>query len=233
MGQQAHDLFFQPQKDLSTMPYQIPANSDIFSYNEEVFLKTPQNNGNATKPNDYVPEESPLPPAIEAIDIQYSAIYNKQINMLREVLVLAENAQDLNDPYHRIKIMARLSWGLRKAGEFLGVARTQYKLAYAARKKAEGIAALENFANYIASRKSEGKEAKATEEMRKHYIHLDVNVHAAVSKEAYMEAVLEQLQTYKQEFFMALSLIKASSYGVHTQETNLMSGASVAVNDGE
>lgn len=203
----------------------IPININALSDFES--LKT------VDKATGLVDTSSVLSPAIEAIDVIFSSQYNQQIYSLREVLVLAENPQDWQDPIHRIRVAAKLSWGLRKSGEFLGQARAHYKLAYASRKKAESIAALETFAQYVAAKKAEGKDTKVTEEMRKHYVNIDVNVHAAVAKEAYMEAIIEQLQTYKQEFFMALKILQATAYGVHQQELNTLSSASVGVNDHE
>jgi hypothetical protein len=165
---------------------------------------------------------------MEEVDPEFSKLYNERVAILRSYLVLAENVADLQDANFRRTIFPKLSYGMRKAGEYLGWARFHQRKSYAERKQAEAIAALDEFGKWLAVRKAAGEDTKATEAVRAHYVNIDKGVLNTASREAYMDAVVEQLSTMKMEFMMAISTIKAMAYGV--REENFMSGASVAVN---
>lgn len=173
-------------------------------------------------------DEPPLTPEMEDVDPEFSRLYNERVTILRSYLVLAENVADLQDANFRRTIFPKLSYGMRKAGEYLGWARFHQRKSYAERKQAEAIAALDEFGKWLSQRKASGDEVKATEAVRSHYVNIDKGVLNAANREAYMDAVVEQLSTMKMEFMMAISTIKAMAYGV--REESFMSGAAVAAN---
>lgn len=178
-------------------------------------------------PNDNA-EESPLTAEMEAVDPDFSKLYNQRVEVLRSYLVLAENVTDLQDENFRRTIFPKLSYGMRKAGEYLGWARYHQRMSYAQRKQAEAVAALDEFGKYLARGKAAGNDVKATVDIRAHYVNIDPGVMSASAKEAYMDAIVEQLSTMKMEFMMAISTIKAMAYGV--KDSDYMSGTTAAVN---
>jgi hypothetical protein len=173
-------------------------------------------------------DDPPITSEMEAVDPAFSKLYLERVEILRSYLVLAENPADLMDENYRKNVFAKLSYGMRKAGDYLGWGRYHLRVAYGDRKRAEAIAALDEFGAYLASRKATDKEVKATDKVRDFYVHINTGVTQAVAREAFMEAVVEQLSTMKQEFMMAISTIKAMAYG--NRDSDFMSGASVAVN---
>jgi hypothetical protein len=173
-------------------------------------------------------DSRPLSSEMEAVDPEFSALYNERVDILRSYLMLAENPIDLQDENYRRTIFAKLSYGMRKAGEYLGQAKYHQRMAYARRKQAEAIAALDEFGKYLAQGKADGKDIKPTVDIRAHYVNIDPGVMAASAKEAYIDAIIEQLSTMKMEFMMAISTIKAVAYGI--KDSDYMSSASVAVN---
>lgn len=173
-------------------------------------------------------EEAPLTPEIEEVDPAFSKLYNERVDILRSYLVLAENTIDLHDENFRRTVFPKLSYGLRKAGEYLGWACFHQRASYAARKQAEAIAALDEFGKYLGIKKAEGSDIKSTEAVRAHYVNIDPGVKHACLKEAYMDAVVQQLATMKMEFTMAISTIKAMAYGV--RDSDYMSSGASAVN---
>jgi len=173
-------------------------------------------------------EESPLTAEMEAVDPEFSALYNQRVEVLRSYLVLAENITDLQDENFRRTVFPKLSYGMRKAGEYLGWARYHQRMSYAIRKQSEAVAALDEFGKYLARGKAAGNDIKATVDIRAHYVNIDPGVMSASAKEAYMDAIVEQLSTMKMEFMMAISTIKAMAYGV--KDSDYMSSGSSAVN---
>lgn len=169
-------------------------------------------------------------PDADILDYEGTRLHQEHVNELQEYLVLVENPQDVNE-YTAPKLLAQLSYGFRKAGEYLGLARYSYKSARNARKRAEAIAAIDNIRDYVAKRKSEGVDIKITEPVRDHYINIDPDVIKASAMEALFEAKMEQLNTIKMEFLMAISTTKAIAYG--HKDSDMLSGASVAVNEKE
>ena len=173
-------------------------------------------------------EESPLTAEMEDVDPEFSKLYNERVDVLRSYLVLAENPADLQDDNYRRTIFSKLSYGMRKSGDYLGWARYHQRMAYARRKQAEAIAALDEFGKYLARGKAAGNDVKATVDIRAHYVNIDPGVMSASAKEAYMDAIVEQLSTMKMEFMMAISTIKAMAYGV--RDSDYMSGSAAAAN---
>jgi hypothetical protein len=125
---------------------------------------------------------------------------------LDECIRQAENLKDLlHSDAMALKVVGILSYGLRKSGELLAEAIYRFKMARSDRKQAEAIAALENFSQYVADR----KDLKSTDATRTHYVAIDKGVLKACEREAFYEAVVSQLETYKMQFTMVMSAIKA------------------------
>jgi len=145
-------------------------------------------------------------------------------------LTIVENPQDVNE-ITAPKILAQLSYGYRKSGEYLAAAKYNYKTARAERKRMEAIAALDNIREYVAQKKSDGVDVKITDSVRSHYIQIDPEVKKAIELESLYEAMMEQLDTIKMEFLMAISTTKAIAYG--HKDSHMLSGSSTSVNDRE
>jgi hypothetical protein len=173
-------------------------------------------------------KDSPLTIEMEEIDPEFSKLYNERMEVLISYVVIAERTFDLADERLRQQMFAKLSYGLRKAGEWLGWARYHQSMAKSRRKQAEAIASLEGFGKYLSQKKGSGEEVKATESVRSHYIQINPEVMLACSKEALMDAIVEQLMTVKLEFIQAISTIKAMAWGM--KDSDFMSGSSVSVN---
>jgi hypothetical protein len=71
------------------------------------------------------------------------------------------------------------------------------------------MAALENFNSYLKALKENGTDIKPTDGTRTHYINIDQGVLNAAEREAFCEAIVSQLDTYKTQFTMAMSAVKA------------------------
>lgn len=169
-------------------------------------------------------------PDPDILDMQGMRLHQAQIMELQQYLVLVENPQDVNE-FTAPKLLAQLSYGFRKAGEYLALAKYSHKSARNDRKRAEAIAALDNFREYVAKRKGEGVDMKVTEPVRDHYVQIDPEVIRASAMEALFEAKVVQLDTIKMEFLMAISTTKAIAYG--HKDSDMISGSSVSVNDRE
>jgi hypothetical protein len=166
---------------------------------------------------------------MEDVDKEMAGKFNERVALLRSYLVLAENPADLADDNHRRIIFAKLSYGLRKCGEYLSWARFHERMATIDLKKSESIAMIDGIYDFIKAEKDKGRDGKVTEKVRESYKFLDKDVGAALTREALLEAMVEQLQTMKSEFVMAIATLKAMAYGMKDQD--FMSSASVAVDE--
>ena len=129
---------------------------------------------------------------------------------LDQCIAQAENLQDmLHSDTMALKIVGILSFGLRKSGELLTDAIYQQKMAKTELKRAQAIAALEEFGQYMIDKKEAGVEIKSTDSTRGHYININESVLKAAEREAFYEAIVSQLDTYKTQFTMAMSAVKA------------------------
>lgn len=129
---------------------------------------------------------------------------------LDHCIAQAENLQDmLHSESMALKVVGILSFGLRKSGELLADAIYQQKMAKTELRRAQAIAALETFGQYMADKKIEGIDIKSTDSTRGHYINIDESVLKAAEREAFYEAIVSQLDTYKTQFTMAMSAVKA------------------------
>lgn len=129
---------------------------------------------------------------------------------LDECISQAENLRDmLQNDHMAMKVVGILSYGLRRSGELLADAIYRHKMATVERKRMEAVAALDNFGKYLAGKREKGEDIKVTSDVRGHYIHIDQDVLTACEKEAFCEAVVSQLDTYKIQFTMAMSAVKA------------------------
>ena len=124
-----------------------------------------------------------------------------------------QQAENLRDMLHcddmALKIVGILSFGLRKSGELLADAIYRHKMAKTEMKRVQAIAALETFGSYMGTKKADGIDIKSTDSTRGHYINIDPEVLKAAEKEAFCEALVSQIDTYKMQFTMAMSAVKA------------------------
>jgi len=165
--------------------------------------------------------------SLNILDLAEAKLHQKQLAELQKFLLLVEEPQDINE-ITALPILAKLSYGYRKSGEYMALAGFQYNEKKAARKRAEAVAFLDNFREYAANKKAAGvADFKATDDAKKHYVNLDPEVSAASKEEALFQAMYEQLKTIQMEFLMAISTAKAAAYGF--KKSNMMSGASTAV----
>jgi hypothetical protein len=129
---------------------------------------------------------------------------------LEECIRQAENLRDmLHNNDMALKVVGILSYGLRRSGELLAEAIYKHKMSKVERKRAEAVAALENFGKYLGEKRAAGEELKATDSVRTHYISIDAGVLRASEREAFFEALVSQLDTYKTQFTMSMSSVKA------------------------
>ena len=131
----------------------------------------------------------------------------------RPLDVCIQQAENLRDLLHSdamaLKVIGILSYGLRRSGELESEAIYQYKMAKSDRRRAEARAALEGFGRYVSEQKAAGIDVKVTDTTRSHYVAIDPDVLQAVEREAFYEALVSRLDTYKTQFTMTLSAIKA------------------------
>jgi len=173
----------------------------------------------------------PLPKEFYGSDTALMNDYESKVATLREYIVVAENPEDLRDEHQRRVVFSKLSYGLRKSGEFLGWALRQSRMAEVRRKEAEAIAAMDEFPDFVERRKAEGKDIKGTDAVMKYYVNTSPGVIKASETEALWMAIVQQISTMKAEFMMAISTIKAMAYGV--KDSDIMTGNSSAANGNE
>jgi len=132
----------------------------------------------------------------------------KQLDMC---IAQAENLQDmLHSEMMAMKVLGILSFGLRKSGELLADAIYEHKMSKVELKRVQAAASLEKFYDYIKERKEDTDiDLKATDKTKESYINIDSDVIKAAEKEALCEAMVSQLDTYKTQFTMAMSGVKA------------------------
>ena len=161
------------------------------------------------------------------VDAEITKNYENRVEELNELLALAENPADIGDETRRVVIFAKLSYGLRKAGEAVAWSTYYQKMAYVERKNAEAVAAMDEYQEYLASKKQDGKTERATNEMRNYYVHLSGNVMKANKKEALVNAIHEHLTTIRAQFLQAISTMRSMSYGI--KDSSYMSGSAVNI----
>jgi hypothetical protein len=161
-----------------------------------------------TTPDSPAPLIGALSP--ETADAKATEHHMFHTSQLDECLSLAESLRDmLQSDEMALKVVGLLSYGLRKSGELSAEALYRFKMAKSERKRCEAIAALENFSHYMAEKRQTGTDLRATDQVRGHYVAIDPDVLRANEREAYYEALLSQLESYKMEFTMSLSAVKA------------------------
>ena len=156
----------------------------------------------------------------ENADKLLAAKHFMDTRQLDECIQQAENLRDMlqsNDM--AMKVVGLLSFGLRKSGELLADAIYRHRMAKTELKRSQAVAALENFGSYMSAKKIEGVDIKSTDSTRGHYINIDVDVLKAAEKEAFCEALVSQLDTYKTQFTMAMSAVKAM---ISNQRSDMM-----------
>jgi hypothetical protein len=161
-------------------------------------------------------------------DLTKSSVSHDAVVTLAPFLAIAERVSDALHPAVAPKILGQLSEGFRKAGEYLAIAKYQYQAARNERKRQEAIAFIDEFPKWLRQRKAEGEDVKSTDSIRTHFVAMFPAVLEAKEREAFYEAVQEQLITMKTELFMGISTAKSIAYGY--KDHNMLSG--VAHNNG-
>lgn len=158
-------------------------------------------------------------------------VFYEAFKLRREELLplcaLTENVEDHRDEHARLVMFAKMSYGLRKAGEALAWGLYQQKLCKIEKERAKGVAALDEFGAFLLERKNDGKDSKATDKMRELYVAINDGVLRAAKKEAFADAVVEQFSTIRSQFIQSISTIRAMCYG--QKDSSYMSGASVNI----
>jgi len=182
------------------------------------------------------PNEPNKAPVIDNFDAEMAKIdgalyreYAKRVEILNTYLALTEDASNMSDESIKLVTFAKLSFGLRKAGEALSWATFHQKSAYAARKEAEGLAALEDFSEYVNKKSADGEKVKVTNDMRNYYIPVNPRVLLANRREALANAIYEHISTIRAQFIQGISTLRSLSYGV--KDSNYMSSSAVAFNE--
>lgn len=162
------------------------------------------------------------------VDADLYRQYQKRAEVLNTYLALTEDPKEM-DEQMRIVTFSKLSYGLRKAGEALAWATFHQKVAYASRKEAEGLAALEDFPNYVNKKESSGEKVKVTNDSRTYYVPINPRVLMASKREALANAILEHFSTIRVQFIQGISTLRSLSYGV--KDSNYMSSSAVSVTE--
>lgn len=169
-------------------------------------------------------------PSEQLLNLGITKMHQDRISELQPYLALVENEQDITT-FTAPGLLAQLSYGFRKSGEYCALALKEWRNAKYARKQAESIAALEGIKDYVFKQKQAGNDVKVTDSLRTSYVQIDPDVKRSNELEGLYEAMYEQLSTIKMEFLMAISTTKAIAFGRRDYDT--LSGASAAANDKE
>jgi hypothetical protein len=156
----------------------------------------------------------------------YEAFATRRAELL-PFCALTENVEDHRDEHARLVLFAKMSYGLRKAGEAMSWALYHQKMCKIDKEKAKGVAALDEFGKWLLDRKNDGKESKATDKMRELYVSINDDVMRAAKREAFADAMVEQFSTIRSQFYQSISTIRAMCYG--QKDSSYMSGASVNI----
>ena len=159
-------------------------------------------------------------------DLQKESVTYEAVKKLAPFMAIAENVSEALHPAVAPKILGNLSEGFRKAGEYLAVAKYQYNTARNERKRQEAIAFIDEFPKWVRQKKLEGEEIKPTDALRAHWVAQFQTVVDAKEREAFFEAMQEQLITIKTELFMGISTAKSIAYGY--KDHNMLSGVAHA-----
>lgn len=151
-------------------------------------------------------------------------IFVEKMAVLNECIAIAENPNEMSNEIRRIMVFTKLSYGLRRAGEALSWAYYHQKNAKAERKRAEAIAALDNFSKYAEKKKMEGIDIKTTDKTKEYYISIDEDVKRAYKLEAYCDALVENIVTIKYELSESIRTLRSMYYG--QKDANIISGFS-------
>jgi hypothetical protein len=158
-------------------------------------------------------DDNPLGDELDSNEELYSK-YIGYLEVLRENIFYAENYQNLNDEHFRRVVFSKLSYGLRKTGDYLAWAKYHQRLCTALVKRTRAEAGLYNFGAYVEKRKLEGVEVKTTDSTRALYVDIDEKVKEAEDRMGMVDGMVEQFNTMKYEFIAAISTIKVMIYGM-------------------
>ena len=161
---------------------------------------------------------------VSVVDISESDLNMSHIKTLAPYLAIAETIKDA-DKFTAPIMLGKLSQGMRLAGDYLAVAKYNYKRARYDRKRIEAVVALDKFPEYAVT-----TQIKVTDALRGYYVNQHPDVLKAVDREAFFEAIQEQLYTMKTELFMAITTVRSIVYGFK-DSNNLSATATPAVDD--
>lgn len=140
-------------------------------------------------------------------------IFNSKIAELSNYVGLTENPYDFQDETYRLKLFGQLSYAMRKSSEALAWAFVQQKMAYARRREAEAIAALDDFPQYISEQSDLGVTIKATDATRESFVKRSPRVINAHLREGTVDAMAEQLAVLKVAFSEGSKTLRSMVYG--------------------
>lgn len=163
-------------------------------------------------------------------DITNEQITSQNIGELSAYLALAENPHQNVGREGASALLAKLSYGMRRATELYSAAVYYLTIAEGSLEEAEGTAALDRFYAFVDAKKASGIEMKVTEELRKAYVKTDSEVLAGIERVAAMKGLVIQFKGMANELNMRLSSIKAAAYG-YKDEASLSGAASSAGED--
>lgn len=186
-------------------------------YNQKSEQKPAQKTAEPFVPENYTTESS-VEDLITSDNVSF-----EHIRQLAPFLARAERMTEAAQPGYAPKLIGDLSQGFRKAGEYLAIAKYQYSAARNERKRQEAIAFIDEFPKYMKQKQDQGIDVKGTDAFRSHFVAQYPEVLKAKEREAFYEAVQEQLITMKTELFMAISSAKSIAYGY--KEANMLSSA--------
>lgn len=157
---------------------------------------------------------------IKGYDPKIAAQFEQRVTELRKYAAILENHFDLVDEAKRPLIFSQIAYGYRRSSEAVSWALFLKREVSRDIKRAEALAAHENFYDYKERQKHENDRViKDTDANRKWYTQMDDDVVKAKTYEAIVDAILEQFTSLKFEFIQGASSLKAMYYGNRDSST--------------
>lgn len=144
---------------------------------------------------------------------EISGEFEKRMDEILVYTALAENSRNFTDESGRVAFLAKLSYGFRKSGEALAWATTKRRKAEGDLKRAQAVAAMDEFSDWLKVKKLQDKDFKATADARKSYSQMSSTVVEAYNVLAALDGMSEYLFTAKSELKDAISTLRSIMYG--------------------
>lgn len=145
-----------------------------------------------------------------------SQILPNEVKKLAPILETAQNLQNATEATAPT-ILSEISSGLISISRLLSSARYHADLAKIEKKKVQGMLALEAFPKYCSE-----TGVKVTEGNKEAFIDCNQTYTDACKTEAYLDALVTQLDVIKTTFIQSISSVKAIVYGF--KDSNIVSG---------